>query len=184
MTVARGRDAGASIGILGPGRSFHFRKSPAEGTNVMHVALYEPEIPPNTGNIARLCAATGAELHLIGRVGFRLDDRSLRRAALDYWNDLSVHRHATLEEFEATYPIGRIRCLSARAAVPYTAAGFQDGDCLLFGGESHGLPSSVLERHAGRTFIIPMPTGKVRSLNLATAVGIVLYEALRQTGAW
>jgi tRNA (cytidine/uridine-2'-O-)-methyltransferase len=150
---------------------------------VLHVALYEPEIPPNTGNIARLCAATGAELHLIGRLGFRLDDRSLRRAGLDYWSDVTVRRYATLEEFERSFA-APIRCLSAQANVPYTVARFQDGDGLLFGGESHGLPAAVLERYAASAFVIPMPTGKVRSLNLATAVGIVLYEALRQTGAW
>lgn len=151
---------------------------------MLHVALWEPEIPPNTGNIARLCAATGAELHLIGRLGFRLDDRSLRRAGLEYWNEIVVRRHATLEEFEAAFADSRICSFSARAATPYTDARFCDGDCLLFGGESHGLPASVLERHADSTFVIPMPSGKVRSLNLATAVGIVLYEALRQTGAW
>jgi tRNA (cytidine/uridine-2'-O-)-methyltransferase len=151
---------------------------------VLHIALFEPEIPPNTGNIARLCAATGAELHLIGRIGFRLDDRSLRRAGLDYWSVVTVRRHATLEVFERTFGDRRICCLSARATTPYTATRFQDGDCLLFGGESHGLPSTVLERHSASAFLIPMPTGKVRSLNLATAVGIVLYEALRQTGAW
>jgi tRNA (cytidine/uridine-2'-O-)-methyltransferase len=154
------------------------------GRIVLHVALWEPEIPPNTGNIARLCAATGAELHLIGRLGFRLDDRSLRRAGLDYWDALTLHRHATLEEFEAATHGVRVHCLSARATTAYTQAAFRDGDCLLFGGESHGLPSSVLERHADSAFLIPMPAGRVRSLNLATAVGIVLYEAQRQTGAW
>jgi tRNA (cytidine/uridine-2'-O-)-methyltransferase len=151
---------------------------------VLRIALWEPEIPPNTGNIARLCAATGAELHLIGRLGFRLDDRSLRRAGLDYWDAVTVRSHASLEAFEAEFSAVPIRCLSARASAPYTAARFQDGDCLLFGGESHGLPASVLERYADRAFVIPMPAGKVRSLNLATAVGIVLYEALRQLGSW
>jgi tRNA (cytidine/uridine-2'-O-)-methyltransferase len=149
---------------------------------VLHVALWEPEIPPNTGNVARLCAATGAALHLIGRLGFRLDDRSLRRAGLDYWAALEVHRHATLAEFEAAAP--RLFCFSARAATPYTAVRYRPGDCLLFGGESHGLPDEVLARHAERALVIPMPAGKVRSLNLATAVGIALYEALRQLGAW
>jgi tRNA (cytidine/uridine-2'-O-)-methyltransferase len=163
---------------------FDIRKCSPGGTIVLHVALFEPEIPPNTGNIARLCAATGAELHLIGRVGFRLDDRSLRRAGLDYWHDVAIRRHATLDDFERSCAGGRVCCLSARATQPYTAARFQDGDYLLFGGESRGLPSGVLERHAASAFLIPMPTGKVRSLNLATAVGIVLYEALRQTGAW
>jgi tRNA (cytidine/uridine-2'-O-)-methyltransferase len=151
---------------------------------MLHVALWEPEIPPNTGNIARLCAATGTELHLIGRLGFRLDSRSLRRAGLDYWDAVSIRRHATLEDFEATLGTTRTFCLSARATTPYTLARFQDGDCLLFGGESQGLPPSVVQRCAERALLIPMPAGKVRSLNLATAVGIVLYEALRQIGAW
>lgn len=151
---------------------------------MLHVALWEPEIPPNTGNIARLCAATGATLHLIGRLGFRLDDRSLRRAGLDYWSDVGHRRHATLEEFEAFIGRERIFCFSASAAVPYTRAAFRDGDCLLFGGESHGLPPGVVEGYGDRALHIPMPAGKVRSLNLATAAGIALYEALRQVHGW
>ncbi len=152
---------------------------------VVHVALWEPEIPPNTGNIARLCAATGAPLHLVGRLGFRLDERSLRRAGLDYWHALTLHRHDSLAELEQHFAKhGRIFCLSARADTPYTTAAFQPGDCLLFGPELRGLPAEVLQRHAGRTLCIPMPTGIVRSLNLATAVGIVLYEALRQLHSW
>ena len=151
---------------------------------MFHVALWEPEIPPNTGNVARLCAATGAELHLIGRLGFRLDDRSLRRAGLDYWREVTLHRHASLQEFEAAFEGRRLFCFSAHASTAYTQAAFQPGDGLLFGGESHGLPPGVVERYAGRAFRIPMPTGKVRSLNLATAVGVVLYEALRQARAW
>src|SRR5205823_12919012 len=106
---------------------------------MLHVALWEPEIPPNTGNVARLCAATGSPLHLIGRLGFRLDERDLLRAGLDYWPEVELHRHDTLEQFE-TYLVGRICCLSARASLPYTAASFRDGDCLLFGSESRGLP--------------------------------------------
>jgi tRNA (cytidine/uridine-2'-O-)-methyltransferase len=149
---------------------------------MLHVALWEPEIPPNTGNIARLCAATGATLHLIGRLGFRLDDRSLRRAGLDYWSAVEIHRHASLDDFEAAGL--RLACFSAHAEQPYTAGTYQPGDCLLFGSESGGLPPSLLERHADRTFTIPMPAGRVRSLNLATAVGIVLYEALRQIHRW
>jgi tRNA (cytidine/uridine-2'-O-)-methyltransferase len=151
---------------------------------MLHVALYEPEIPPNTGNVARLCAATGAVLHLVGRLGFRLDDRALRRAGLDYWPHVEVRRHATFADFEAALGAARLFCFSARAARPYTEARYRDGDCLLFGGETYGLPPDLLARHAGRTFGIPMPAGKVRSLNLATAVGIVLYEALRQLSAW
>jgi tRNA (cytidine/uridine-2'-O-)-methyltransferase len=151
---------------------------------MLHVALWEPEIPPNTGNVARLCAATGAALHLIGRLGFRTDDRALRRAGLDYWRHVEIRRHATLADFEAVLAGARVFCYSARGTRPYTAVSYRDGDCLLFGGETHGLPPEVLARHAERTLVIPMPAGKVRSLNLATAVGIVLYEALRQLSAW
>jgi len=151
---------------------------------MLHVALWEPEIPPNTGNIARLCAATGAVLHLIGRLGFRLDDNELRRAGLDFWPEVQLVRHASLRELEAAWPDARILCFTARCTVPYTQVAYQDGDCLLFGKESVGLPPEVLARFADRTFGIPMLTGKVRSLNLATAVGIVLYEALRQIEGW
>jgi tRNA (cytidine/uridine-2'-O-)-methyltransferase len=151
---------------------------------VLHVALWEPEIPPNTGNVARLCAATGARLHLIGRLGFRLDDKTLKRAGVDYWPAVDVVRHFTFADFEATVGGARVWCVETPADVPYTRAEFRDGDCLLFGGESKGLPPGVREAHAGRVIGIPMPTGKVRSLNLATAVGVVLYEALRQTQGW
>jgi tRNA (cytidine/uridine-2'-O-)-methyltransferase len=156
---------------------------------VLHVALWEPEIPPNTGNVARLCAATGTRLHLIGRLGFRLDDRSLKRAGLDYWHAVDMVRHVTFEEFDAaiTRPptaVGGLWLVETPADMPYTRAAFADGDCLLFGGESKGLPPGVRERYTGRVLGIPMPTEKVRSLNLATAVGIVLYEALRQVNGW
>jgi tRNA (cytidine/uridine-2'-O-)-methyltransferase len=151
---------------------------------MLHVALWEPEIPPNTGNIARLCAATGADLHLIGRLGFRIDDRALRRAGLDYWPFIDVRRHVTFADFITTVGEGRLFCYSARASRPYTDARYQDGDWLLFGGETYGLPPEVLARYTEQTFVIPMPAGKVRSLNLATAVGIVLYEASRQLAVW
>ena len=151
---------------------------------MLHVVLWEPEIPPNAGNVARLCAATGARLHLIGRLGFRLDDRSLKRAGLDYWPAVDLVRHATFGEFEVAVAGARVWCVETPGEVPYTRAAFADGDCLLFGGESKGLPPGVRERHAGRVLGIPMPAGKVRSLNLATAVGIVLYEALRQVHGW
>jgi tRNA (cytidine/uridine-2'-O-)-methyltransferase len=149
---------------------------------MLHIALLEPEIPPNTGNIARLCAATGATLHLIGRLGFRLDDRSLRRAGVDCWPLVEWQRHATLADFEAFAAGRRLFCFSAHADRSYTTVSYQPSDMLLFGGESQGLPPGLLERHAEQTLCIPMPAGKVRSLNLATAVGIVLYEALRQCG--
>jgi tRNA (cytidine/uridine-2'-O-)-methyltransferase len=151
---------------------------------MLHVALWEPEIPPNTGNVARLCAATGSTLHLIGRLGFRLDDRSLRRAGVDYWPAVQVCRHASLEDFERTQSAGRLICFSAHAEQLYTALTYRAGDCLLFGGESRGLPASLVKRHDTHAVTIPMPARKVRSLNLATAVGIGLYEALRQVNRW
>jgi tRNA (cytidine/uridine-2'-O-)-methyltransferase len=151
---------------------------------MLHIALLEPEIPPNTGNIARLCAAAGATLHLIGRLGFRLDDKSLRRAGVDYWPLVEWRRHATLAEFEAALADARLFCFSAHAKICYTQVSYQSGDCLLFGGESHGLPPGLLKRNSDRIIGIPMPNGKVRSLNLATAVGIAMYEALRQIHRW
>jgi tRNA (cytidine/uridine-2'-O-)-methyltransferase len=151
---------------------------------MIHVALWEPEIPPNTGNIARLCAATGSPLHLIGRLGFRLDDRALRRAGLDYWKAVELHRHATLADFESALSGERLFCFSANAGVPFTQVAYQRGDCLLFGGESQGLPAGFLQRFGDRSLHIPMPAGRVRSLNLATAVGIAVYEALRQIHHW
>ena len=151
---------------------------------MIHIALWEPEIPPNTGNIARLCVATGATLHLIGRLGFRIDDRSLRRAGLDYWHELDLRLYADLPEFEAAVATARLFCLSARATRPYTSVAYQPGDYLLFGGESQGLPAGFLECHTEDALLIPMPSGKVRSLNLADAVSITLYEALRQICGW
>ena len=151
----------------------------------IHIALYEPEIPPNTGNVARLSAATGCPLHLIGKLGFRIDDASLKRAGLDYWHAVEMYRHDSLADFEASRtPPSRILCLSTRGKQPYTAVRYEPGDCLLFGPESRGLPDEVLERHAEHTLFIPMPAGKVRSLNLSTAVGVVVYEALRQRHGW
>ena len=153
---------------------------------VLHIALVEPEIAPNTGNIARLCAATGSRLHLIGRLGFRLDDRRLRRAGLDYWQEVDSHRHTDWAAFRAANPA--IRCIpfSAHAQLPYTQVKFEPGDCLVFGSESRGLPADLLTTGPGLlpAVTIPMLGGKVRSLNLATAVGIALYEAIRQTEGW
>ena len=151
---------------------------------MLHVALWEPEIPPNTGNVARLCAATGATLHLVGRLGFRIDDRSLKRAGLDYWDAVEIRQHATFADFEAVVGREHIWCVETPAARTYTQAAFRAGDCLVFGSESKGLPVEVRERYAARTIGIPMPGGTVRSLNLATAAGVVLYEALRQLHGW
>lgn len=151
---------------------------------MLHVALWEPEIPPNTGNVARLCAATGATLHLIGRLGFRLDSRSVRRAGLDYWDHVTLHRHADLAAFAAAFPGLRLICFSAHATRLYTHLSYRPGDCLIFGSESRGLPETLLKRQTEQAVTIPMPSGGVRSLNLATTVGIALYEALRQIHAW
>jgi tRNA (cytidine/uridine-2'-O-)-methyltransferase len=151
---------------------------------VLRIALWEPEIPPNTGNVARLCAAIGAELHLIGRLGFRLDDRRLRRAGLEYWSELDVHHHVDLNTFELSLGGARLFAFSAHSQRLYTAAEYRVGDCLLFGGESHGLPASFLDRIGTNALCLPMPAATVRSLNLATAAGIAAYEALRQIHGW
>jgi tRNA (cytidine/uridine-2'-O-)-methyltransferase len=153
---------------------------------MLHIGLWEPEIPPNTGNIARLCAATGCPLHLIGPLGFRIDEKSLRRAGLDYWESVELYRHDTLAEFEKILQSqgANIYCLSAHAEESYTKIAFRPGDGLLFGAETRGLPPEVLERYREQSYTIPMVSGKVRSLNLATAAGIVLYEGLRQLHGW
>ena len=131
-----------------------------------------------------MCAATGTRLHLIGHLGFRLDDRSLKRAGCDYWPAVDVVMHDTFAAFEAVIPRDKLWLIENPAPRLYTTARFADGDCLLFGNESHGLPHSIRERYADRMLDIPMLTDAVRSLNLATSAGIVLYEALRQTHDW
>lgn len=125
-----------------------------------------------------------ARLHLIGRLGFQLDDKHLKRAGLDYWPAVDVARHVTFDEFVSMVDASRLWVVDNPAPATYTRAAFRDGDCLLFGSEGKGLPEGLRERHEDRLIGIPMPTGKVRSLNLATAVGIVLYEALRQIEGW
>lgn len=150
----------------------------------MHVALFEPEIPPNTGNIARLCAATFTELHIVGVTGFRMDDRTLKRAGLDYWSEVVLHRHLDLEALYAHLPSSRFIFLTTRTERPYHRFRFQPSDCLIFGPETRGLPAELLARHPENCLKIPMPNPNVRSLNLATSVGIVLFEALRQTEGW
>lgn len=143
-----------------------------------HVVLVEPEIPPNTGAVARTCGATQSPLHLVGPLGFRIDDHAVRRAGLDYWHLVSVHRHDTFEAFEESLPGARIHFFSATASRSYLEASFQPGDALVFGRESVGLPAKLLQ---DRQNVWAIPTlGAVRSLNLSNAVAIVLYEALRQ----
>ncbi|HLN99733.1 MAG TPA: tRNA (cytidine(34)-2'-O)-methyltransferase [Pyrinomonadaceae bacterium] len=150
---------------------------------MIRVALVEPEIPPNTGNIARLCAAAGVPLHIVGVTGFRLDDRAVRRAGLDYWPEVILQRHASLDDLYKFQPEARFLYLSTKAEKSYADWVFNPDDCLVFGSETRGLPEQVLRTNWERCLTIPMRNRKVRSLNLATAVGIVLYEALRQTGA-
>lgn len=153
------------------------------------VVLIHPQIPPNTGNVARTCAATGTELHLVEPLGFEISDRQLRRAGLDYWPLVKLHRHAHLDAFEASRRRrgGRRLALTARRGECYSDFRFQPEDWLLFGCESDGLPPAVLASVEGR-LSIPMPFGQqgdtpgVRSLNLSVAVGVVLFEALRQLG--
>jgi tRNA (cytidine/uridine-2'-O-)-methyltransferase len=146
----------------------------------LQVALVEPEIPPNTGNVARLCAGTGCRLHLVGPLAFRLDDRTLRRAGLDYWDHVDMVRHPDLEAFAPTMRQQNTFFYSTRGARPYTDARHAPGDILVFGSETRGLPESLVEAHAENVYRIPMRADHVRSLNLSNAVAIVLYEALRQ----
>jgi len=146
------------------------------------VVLVEPEIPPNTGSIARTCAATNTPLHLIEPLGFRIDDRSLKRAGIDYWHLVSVHTHPSFQAFSAEFSGTRLHFLSSEAERSYLEADFQPGDALVFGKESVGLPRELLRAHPQRVWGIPT-SGEVRSLNLSNAVAIVLYEALRQRGA-
>ncbi len=146
-----------------------------------HIVLIEPEIPPNTGNIGRLCAATGAHLHLVGKLGFSLDDKHMRRAGLDYWPEVKLQQWQSLEELQQHYPNGRFWYTSKKARHSYTQANFVPGDFFVFGKETLGLPEDLLEREKEHTLLIPILTPAVRSLNLANSAAIILYEALRQT---
>ena len=148
---------------------------------MFHIVLVEPEIPQNTGNISRTCAVTGSVLHLVRPLGFAIDDKKLKRAGLDYWHFLDIRYHESFEELEAAYPDGRFFLCSTRARQQYTKARYQDGDFLVFGKETAGLPQSLLDRRSQDAVRIPMGEG-IRSLNLSNAAAIVLYEALRQTG--
>lgn len=148
----------------------------------MDVALFEPEIPPNTGNIARLCAATNTGLHIVGVTGFRMDDRTLKRAGLDYWNEVKLDRHIDMSALYSALPNARFLYLTTKSQNDYSNFKFRPDDCLVFGPETRGLPEELLRSNKENSLTIPMPNDKVRSLNLATSVGIVLYEALRQQG--
>jgi tRNA (cytidine/uridine-2'-O-)-methyltransferase len=148
----------------------------------LHIVLVEPEIPPNTGNIARLCAATGCALHLIEPLGFSISDRALKRAGLDYWSAVRVVVHPSLDAFLATFPAERCWWVETTGAAPYASAAFERGDALVFGKETGALPPAVLAAHRDRTLRIPMRGDAVRSINLSTAAGIVTYAALAAIG--
>ena len=147
-----------------------------------HIVLVEPEIPPNTGNIARLCGATGTILHLVGKLGFSIDDKQLKRAGLDYWEAVDVRRWDSLQELQEKFPGGRFWYTSKKAVKSHVQADFQAGDFLVFGKETLGLSEELLQSNAEQSIRIPIHITVVRSLNLSTSAGIVLYEALRQTG--
>lgn len=147
----------------------------------LHVVLVEPEIPGNTGNISRLCAATGCRLHLIRPLGFSTDDKHLKRAGLDYWHLLDIHYHDCFEDLQALYPAGRFFCHTTKANRFHSDVQFREGDFLVFGKETAGLPAAILNQYPEHCIRLPMIDG-ARSLNLSNAVAVSVYEALRQTG--
>jgi tRNA (cytidine/uridine-2'-O-)-methyltransferase len=147
---------------------------------MFNLVLVEPEIPPNTGNVARVALATGSTLHLVKPLGFSIDDRQLRRAGMDYWKNVDVKLWENLEDFELSLePPARRFFFSTKAKNPYWQIQFLSRDYLIFGRETKGLPESLLARHADDVFRIPMRP-EARSLNLATAVAIVVFEGIRQ----
>jgi tRNA (cytidine/uridine-2'-O-)-methyltransferase len=148
----------------------------------VHVVLFEPEIPPNTGSVARLCAATLTPLHLIEPLGFKIDDKHLKRAGLDYWEFVDLRVHKSWNEFLSTVRPAKLWYFSKRAIKSYAAVEYREDDFLVFGRETRGLPQDLLDANPDRALRIPMMGTGVRSLNLSNAVSIVLYEALRQLG--
>lgn len=147
----------------------------------MHIILHQPEIPGNTGNIGRTCVATGTPLHLIEPLGFRLDEKSIRRAGMDYWPQLEVYRYTNFEEFKERNPGVRIWMATTKARKTYTEAVYGSDDYIMFGKESAGIPEEILVENEETCIRIPMLPA-IRSLNLSNSVAIVLYEALRQNG--
>ena len=148
----------------------------------MQIVLFEPEIPPNTGSVARLCAATLTTLHLIEPLGFKIDDKHLKRAGLDYWQFVDLHVHPSWQHFVDVAAPKQLWFFSKRASKSYTNVRYEDADFLVFGRETRGLPQRILDANPERALRIPMISPGVRSLNLSNAVSIALYEALRQLG--
>ncbi len=145
----------------------------------MHIILHQPEIPANTGNIGRTCVATGTSLHLIEPLGFRLDEKSIKRAGMDYWENLDVTRYINFEEFKEKHPQAKIWMATTKAKHVYTDVSYSENDYIMFGKESGGIPEEILVDHEEYCIRIPM-LPDIRSLNLSNAAAIVLYEALRQ----
>lgn len=147
-----------------------------------HIVLYQPEIPYNTGNIARTCAATQTKLHIIRPMGFSTDDKMLKRAGCDYWHAVEIHYYDSLDELFERYPGHRFFFVETKGKLNYTEVKYQDGDFFVFGRETSGIPKSILEQHEDFWVKIPMSTKHVRSLNVSNTAAIMIYEALRQVG--
>ncbi len=148
----------------------------------LNIVLVEPEIPPNTGSIARLCGATNSVLHLVHPLGFSTDDKHLKRAGLDYWPHVNIQHWQNFDEFLDQHDERKFFFFTTKTDRPYYQAKFSPGDCLIFGKETKGLPEETLTLYPDRCYTIPMESPHIRSLNLAMSAGIVLYEALRQLG--
>jgi len=148
--------------------------------SALHIVLVEPEIPPNTGSIARLCGATDTVLDLVHPLGFNIDNKHLKRAGLDYWPQVRINHWESFESFLQAQDEHFLYFLTTKSTCSYTTAQFKPGDKLVFGKETKGLPENILHLYSDRCFTIPMSNPNIRSLNLAMAAGIVLYEALRQ----
>lgn len=144
-----------------------------------HIVLVEPEIPPNTGNIVRTCSVTGAKLHLVKPLGFSVDDKTLKRAGLDYWHEVDIRFYDSFQQLRETYPDKRFFCVETNGSKPHTSFAYREDDFFVFGKETKGLDPAILEAHQDTLIRIPM-LPDVRSLNLANSVAIVLYEGLRQ----
>ena len=148
---------------------------------MLNIVLFEPEIPANTGNIGRTCVATNTRLHLIEPLGFRLDEKSLKRAGMDYWKDLDVTTYINFEDFLSKNPNAKIYMATTKAPNVYTDISYESDCYIMFGKESAGIPEEILVQHKENSIRIPM-VGDIRSLNLGNSVAVVLYEALRQMG--
>jgi len=145
-----------------------------------HIVLYQPEIPYNTGNIARTCAATGTKLHIIRPMGFSTDDKMLKRAGCDYWHSVDITYYDSMEECFEAYPGHRFFFIETEGEKIHTEVDYREGDFFVFGKETTGIPKSILEKHRDTWIRIPMSTENVRSLNLSNTAAILVYEALRQ----